>query len=114
MPDVLYTIIIYPIVQIIEFVFVFVEKVFKVTGLSIISVSAAVSVLCLPLYAVAEKWQQVERDTQKRLKPKVDKIKNVFRDDEQYMILSTYYRQNHYHPVYAMRTGSTSQISELK
>ena len=104
MPDVLYTIIIYPIVQIIEFVFVFVEKVFKVTGLSIISVSAAVSVLCLPLYAVAEKWQQVERDTQKRLKPKVDKIKNVFRDDEQYMILSTYYRQNHYHPVYAMRS----------
>jgi YidC/Oxa1 family membrane protein insertase len=104
MLDILYTLIIYPIVQIIEFVFIFVEKVFKETGLSVIGVSAAVSVLCLPLYAVAEKWQQVERDTQKRLKSKVDKIKKVFKGDEQYMILSTYYRQNHYHPVYAMRS----------
>jgi YidC/Oxa1 family membrane protein insertase len=104
MLDIIYTIVIYPIVQIIEFVFVFTEKVFKETGLSIIGVSAAVSVLCLPLYAVAEKWQQVERDVQKRLKPKIDKIKNVFKGDEQYMILSAYYRQNHYHPVYAMRS----------
>jgi YidC/Oxa1 family membrane protein insertase len=104
MLDVFYTIIIYPIVQIIEFVFVFTEKVFKETGLSIIGVSAAVSVLCLPLYAVAEKWQQLERNTQKKLKPKIDKIKAVFKGDEQYLILSTYYRQNHYHPVYAMRS----------
>jgi YidC/Oxa1 family membrane protein insertase len=105
MLDIFYTLIIYPLVQIIEFVFVFVEKVFKETGLSIIGVSAAVSVLCLPLYAVAEKWQQIERDIQKRLKPKIDKIKAVFRGDEQYMILSTYYRQNHYHPIYAMRSS---------
>jgi YidC/Oxa1 family membrane protein insertase len=104
MPDILYTIIIFPIVQIIEFVFVFFEKVFKETGLSIIGVSAAVSVLCLPLYSVAERWQQIERDTQKKLKPKIDKIKAVFKGDEQYMILSTYYRQNHYHPIYAMRS----------
>jgi YidC/Oxa1 family membrane protein insertase len=104
MVDIFYILVIYPIVQIIEFAFVFVEKVFKETGLSIIGVSAVVSVLCLPLYAVAEKWQQIERDTQKRLKPKIDKIKAVFKGDEQYMILSTYYRQNHYHPVYAMRS----------
>jgi YidC/Oxa1 family membrane protein insertase len=77
--------------------------VFKETGISIISVSAAVSVLCLPLYSVAEKWQRLERGTQKKLKPKADKIRAVFKGDEQYMILSAYYRQNHYHPVYAMR-----------
>jgi membrane protein insertase Oxa1/YidC/SpoIIIJ len=53
---------------------------------------------------VAEKWQQIERDTQKRLKPKIDKIKAVFKGDEQYIILSNYYRQNHYHPVYALRS----------
>jgi membrane protein insertase Oxa1/YidC/SpoIIIJ len=100
----LYTIIIYPITQIIEFVFVFAQKVFKETGLSVIAISVAISILCLPLYAVAEKWQQIERDTQKRLKPKIDKIKGVFKGDEQYLILSAYYRQNHYHPVYAMRS----------
>jgi YidC/Oxa1 family membrane protein insertase len=104
MAEFLYTIIIYPIAQIIEFVFVFAQKVFKETGLSVIAISAAISILCLPLYAVAEKWQQIERDTQKRLKPKIDKIKAVFKGDEQYMILSAYYRQNRYHPVYAMRS----------
>jgi hypothetical protein len=39
------------------------------------------------------------------MKPTVDKIKAVFKGDEQYMILSTYYRQNHYHPVYALRNS---------
>jgi YidC/Oxa1 family membrane protein insertase len=101
--EILYNIIIYPLVQIIEFVFIFTQKTFKETGVSVIAVSGAISLLCLPLYNVAEKWQQVERDTQKKLKPKIDKIKAVFRGDEQYMILSVYYRQRHYHPVYAMR-----------
>jgi YidC/Oxa1 family membrane protein insertase len=100
----LYTIIIYPIVQIIELVFVFTGKIFKNTGLSVIGVSIAVSLLCLPLYAVAEQWQQLERDIQKKLKPKINKIKAVFRGDEQYMLLSTYYRQNNYHPIYALRS----------
>jgi YidC/Oxa1 family membrane protein insertase len=100
-----YSIVIYPIVQIIEFVLVFTLKVFKNTGLSVVGVSIAVSLLCLPLYAVAEKWQQLERNTQKKLKQKIDKLKAVFKGDERYMILSTYYRQNHYHPIYAMRSA---------
>jgi YidC/Oxa1 family membrane protein insertase len=100
----LYTIIIYPLVQIIEIVFVFTGKIFKDTGLSIVGVSITVSLLCLPLYAVAEQWQQLERDIQKKLKPKINKIKAVFKGDEQYMLLSTCYRQNNYHPVYALRS----------
>jgi YidC/Oxa1 family membrane protein insertase len=105
MPNIFYTIIIYPITQILEFTFFFSQKLFKETGISIILISVAISVLCLPLYAVAEKWQQLERDTGKKLKPKADKIKKVFKGDEQYMILSTYYRQNHYHPIYALRSS---------
>jgi len=105
MANILYTIIIYPIIQIFDFVFVFAQKLFKETGLSIIFISGAISVLCLPLYAVAERWQQIERDTEKKLKPKADKIKKVFNGDEQYMILSAYYRQNHYHPIYALRSS---------
>jgi YidC/Oxa1 family membrane protein insertase len=112
MTDIPYTIIIYPITQIIEFVFVFAQKLFKETGLSIIFISAAVSVLCLPLYDVAEKWQRLERDIEKKLKPKADKIKEVFKGDEQYMILSTYYRQNNYHPIYALR-GSFGLLIQI-
>jgi len=105
MVNILYTIIIYPITQLLEFVFVFAQKLFKETGLSIICISGAISILCLPLYDVAEKWQQLERDIGKKLKPKADKIKEVFKGDEQYMILSAYYRQNHYHPIYALRSS---------
>jgi YidC/Oxa1 family membrane protein insertase len=63
----------------------------------------AVSALTLPLYFRAEIWQEKERKIQKLMAPKIAKIKAVLSGDEQYMILSTYYRQNHYHPVYAMR-----------
>jgi len=110
MVDFFYNIIIFPITQILEFSFLLSQKLFKgsgvsVYGISVIFISFTVSVLCLPLYAVAEKWQRLERDTVKKLKPKADKIKKVFKDDEQYMILSAYYRQNHYHPIYALRSS---------
>ena len=105
MLNILYTIIIYPLVQIIEFTYKTVDKIFVDHGFAIIGVSLTVSFLCLPLYIIAEKWQNVERDSTRRLKPKIDKIKAVFSGDEQYMILSTFYRQNHYHPLYAMRNS---------
>jgi YidC/Oxa1 family membrane protein insertase len=104
MLDILYTIIIYPLKTIFEVVFVFAQLTFKETGISVVFISITISLLCLPLYNVAEYWQQLERNTQKRMKPKIDKIRAVFKGDERYMILSAYYRQNHYHPVYAMRS----------
>jgi YidC/Oxa1 family membrane protein insertase len=105
MGTLLYTIIISPIIQIIEIAYVFFNKVFSDPSIAVIGVSFAVTLLCLPLYAVAEKWQHRERETIKKMKPKIDKIKSVFQGDEQYMILSTLYRQNHYHPVYALRNS---------
>ncbi|MDR2392812.1 MAG: YidC/Oxa1 family membrane protein insertase, partial [Treponema sp.] len=105
MVDFFYTLIIYPIVQIIDIIYVFIYKVFDDPSVAVIGVSFALSLLCLPLYMAAETWQRRERELIKKLKPKVDAIKSVFKGDEQYMILSTYYRQNHYHPVYALRNA---------
>ena len=103
MTDFLYSLIIFPIVQIIELCYLFVYRVFHNPGIALFGVSIAVSVFTLPLYLAAEKFQQKERDLQKRLKPKIEKIKSVFRGDEQYMVLSAYYKQNHYHPIYSLR-----------
>jgi YidC/Oxa1 family membrane protein insertase len=103
--NIFYTIIIFPITQILEFSFFLSQKLFKDSGISVIFISLVISTLLLPLYALAEKWQQVERNTAKKLKPKTDKIKKVFKGDEQYMILSAYYRQNHYHPIYTLRNS---------
>ncbi|GMO55624.1 MAG: YidC/Oxa1 family membrane protein insertase [Treponemataceae bacterium] len=106
MTEVLYTIIIYPLVQIIELSYLIVYRIFDHNpAVAVCGVSVVVSILTLPLYFVAEKWQQTERDTQKRLAPKIAKIKAAFKSDEQYLILSTYYRQNQYHPMYALRSS---------
>jgi membrane protein insertase Oxa1/YidC/SpoIIIJ len=112
MADILYTIIISPIVQIIEFVFVFFFKIFDNAAFSVLGVSLTVSFLSLPLYITAERWQIVERDTTNRLKSSVNKIKSVFSGDEQFMVLSTFYRQNHYHPLYSLR-GSIGLIVQI-
>ncbi|MDR2518288.1 MAG: YidC/Oxa1 family membrane protein insertase, partial [Spirochaetaceae bacterium] len=97
------TIVIYPVLCAVEFIFVFAHKLFKDPGFSVICLSAAASALCLPLYIAAEKQQGLERQAQKRLKPKIARIKAAFKGDERYMVLATYYRQNKYHPAYALR-----------
>ncbi|BDC96021.1 YidC/Oxa1 family membrane protein insertase [Treponema saccharophilum] len=99
------SLVIYPLTQIIELVFMFCKKLFDDTGFAIIGVSCAVSLLTLPLYIVAEHWQQIERNKQKAMKSQIEKIKAVFKGNEQYMILSTYYRQQHYHPIMALRSA---------
>ena len=103
--NILYTVILYPLVQIIEISFKIFDKLFDNTGIAVLGVSLTVTLLCLPLYIVAEHWQQVERDTQAKLKPGIDRIKQTFKGDEQYMILSTFYKQNHYHPMMALRSS---------
>ena len=105
MGNFLYLILIYPLYQIVELCYTLSDGIVKNPGLAIIGVSLAVSFLCLPLYVIAERWQEVERQTQKKLKPGIDRIKAVFKGDEQYMILSTFYRQNHYHPMMALRSS---------
>lgn len=101
----LYTVFIFPIYEIISFLFVIFYKITNNYGLSAIGLSFAVTILCLPLYIVAEKWQEIERDKVREMAPMVKTIKEVFRGDEQFMILSTYYRQNHYKPLYALRSS---------
>ena len=103
--NILYTVILYPLIQIIEISFKIFYKLFENTGIAVIGVSLTVTLLCLPLYIVAEHWQQIERDTQAKLKPGIERIKNAFKGDEQYMILSTFYKQNHYHPMMALRSS---------
>ena len=100
-----YTLIIYPLYQIIEFVYRVFFTLCGSEGISIIGVSIAVTLLCLPLYAVAEHWQQIERDMQKNMKQGIERIQKTFSGDERYMILSTFYRQHHYHPIMALRSS---------
>ena len=54
----LYNIILSPISQIIEIAYILFDKLFDNTGIALIGVSMTVTLLCLPLYIVAESWQE--------------------------------------------------------
>ncbi|GMO30407.1 MAG: hypothetical protein Ta2F_05800 [Termitinemataceae bacterium] len=105
MLNILYNIIIYPVEQLIELCFLFVQRIFESNAIALCGVSISVSIFILPLYFAAEKLQIAEREIQFRLAAKISKIKTAFKGDEQYMILSAFYRQNHYHPVYGLRSS---------
>jgi len=101
----LYRVIIYPIELILEFFFSFFFKSFENYGIAIVGVSFVVSILTLPLYHASESLQRKERAQRDALAPGIKRIKTTFKGDEQYMMLTTFYRQNHYHPLYALRSS---------
>lgn len=101
----LYNLIIYPLHTIIEVVFMLVDKITHNEGISIIGVSVAITLLCLPLYAVAEHWQEVEREKQNKMKSGLERIKKAFSGDERYMMTTTFYKQHHYSPIMGLRSS---------
>ena len=105
MANFLYTIIIYPLYTIIEVIYMLAMKVTDNKGLSVIAVSVGITLLCLPLYAVAEKWEEVERNKQAQLKTGLNMIKKAFTGDERYMITNAYYRENDYSPIMGLRSS---------
>lgn len=112
---ILYGLIIEPIYILLEFVFSRAYRMINANnaeGIAIIVLSLTVNLLILPLYRRADRIQNEERDKVARLKPGVDHIKKTFRGDERFMMLQTYYRQNDYSPILALRS-SLSIILEI-
>ena len=101
----LYNIIILPLNTLLEFFYQFLYEATRNEGVAVIGLSFVVTLCTLPLYMVAEGWQEKERETQAALKPGIERIKKFFKGDEQYMILNTFYRQNHYSPIMALRSS---------
>ena len=101
----LFEIIITPIQQILEFFYRFFLEIISNDGVCLIGLSIVVSLFCLPLYIVSEQWQENERYIQQKMQSQIKRIKTAFHGDEQYMIISTFYRQNHYHPLMALRSS---------
>ena len=116
MLSILYNIVIAPIELLVEFVF---ELMFRLLGrgetnqgLAVVGVSLAISLSTLPLYRRADKIQQEEQNTQKKLAPGIKRIKETFSGDERFMILQTFYRENKYSPLSALK-GSVSLLLEI-
>ena len=110
----IYNIIVAPIVYIVSWIFLFIINKIPSVGVigAICGVSLAINILALPLYNIADAIQEKERQINKKLEYRVKRIKKAFKGDEQFMMLSEYYRQNNYHPLYALR-GSLSILIEI-
>ncbi|MDR2553465.1 MAG: YidC/Oxa1 family membrane protein insertase, partial [Treponema sp.] len=104
--NILYQIIIFPVEMIIESFYALLIVVFKQNhAVSILGISALVTLICLPLYAKAEFVQNEEGRIKKKMLKRTASIKKNFRGDEKHMVLAMYYRENHYHPLMALRSS---------
>ncbi len=101
---ILYTLIIKPLVLIFEVIFVFANRGLNNPGLCIIVLSLAMNLLVLPIYHKADVIQKEERNLEEKMSGTVAHIKKVFKGDERFMILQTYYRQNNYSPLYTLKS----------
>ncbi|MBR1938658.1 MAG: membrane protein insertase YidC [Spirochaetales bacterium] len=102
----LYNLIIAPIEMIVDWVFIFFYKNFMMGAIgAVVGVSFVINFLALPIYNIADGLQAAESKKQKSMEKWVRHIKKSFKGDEQFMMLSEYYRQNDYHPLYVLRSS---------
>ncbi len=105
MVEFFYYLVIAPLYNLFQLIFSYIYGASHDIGLTLFLMSMVVSVMCLPLYLKADQLQEEERKIQQKLKDKVDLIKRNYRGDERYMLLQTYYRQQHYHPLMRLRSS---------
>ncbi|MCM1010161.1 MAG: YidC/Oxa1 family membrane protein insertase [Fusobacterium sp.] len=104
MLDALFQIIIYPIYAALESSFYALYTTLNSNiALTILLISYIVFLFCLPLYLNAARLQHEEESIQAKMAARVNSIKKNFSGDEKHLLLQTYYRQNNYHPVMALR-----------
>lgn len=108
----LYQLLIGPLQLLFEVIFVIAHRVTENPGLSIVFLSLAMNILVLPLYRRADAMQAEARDREAVLQPWIRHIRKTFHGDERYMMLQTYYRENHYSPLQSL-SGSLSLLLEI-
>lgn len=105
--SILYTTLIAPLELFFETIFSISNRLIRNEGLSIIVLSITVNFLVLPLYKRADELQAAERDAREKMAPGIAHLKETFSGDKRFMILQTFYRQNHYSPIYALRSSAS-------
>lgn len=110
--NILYAVFIGPLQLFFEVIYSIAYRVIGNPGLCIIVLSLSMNFLVLPLYKRADEMQAQERDIENKLKRGIDHIKKTFKGDDRMMMLQTYYRQNNYSPLSALK-GSVSLLLEI-
>ena len=99
----LYAIFIFPLRLLMETVLLTVMGWTENVGAAIVVLSLLVNTFLLPLYYLAEKWQNRERRIQSLMAPKLGEIKKNYRGEERYLRTAALYKEHHYHPIQSLR-----------
>ncbi|HSE59009.1 MAG TPA: YidC/Oxa1 family membrane protein insertase [Nitrospiraceae bacterium] len=103
--DVLYHLLILPIERAMEVILSWFHAATGSYGCSIFLLSLLINASLLPLFHLAERWQEAERRVQQILKPKLKEFRQAFSGAERHAMVQTLYRQMGYRPIYAMRSS---------
>ena len=75
-------------------------------GWAIVILSLAVNTALLPIYGVAEGWQEDERRLRRKMAPKEAEIRSAFKGQERHVMLRTLQRQNGYTQILPLRSSA--------
>lgn len=110
--DIIESLILGPLTILFECIYSLTNVLVRNPGLSIVALSLMMNILVLPLYKRADEMQEEARQVEVKLQRGVTQIKKFYTGDERMMILQTYYNQNHYKPIHALK-GSVSLLLQI-
>lgn len=102
--DLLYHVFVYPLESLLGVVLSLFYELCGSYGFSIILLSLTINVFLLKLFFIADRASKNHALIKSRLDKKIAEFKQVFNGGELYVYIKTLYRQNDYHPIYALKT----------
>ncbi len=99
----LYDIFIFPLENLLSLLLGFLYSLTHSFGLAVILLSLCVNLFLLKLFFIADKSALANEMKKQKLDLKIAEFKRVFKGWERYAYIRTLYRQNHYHPIYALK-----------
>ena len=100
---IIYDIFISSLIFIYDLLFTLIYRSFGNPAITIIVLSIVINLIVLPLYQRADTMQKEEQIKKKSMEGHVKDIKKAFKGDEQFMMLSAYYKECHYNPLSFMK-----------
>ena len=104
MANILYTILIQPLVSLFSFVIDFSTPIVSLP-FSIIALSIFVQLISIPLYFIAHKIEKIEKDLQKIITPELAVLKTLYKGEELFNRTDALYKRLHYNPLLSFRAS---------
>ena len=102
MSELLYYTLVFPLEGILGFLLDALFGIAKSYGLSIIILSLLVNIFLLKIFILTDKKAEFEAERKKRLDSRIKAWKSVYKKAKLFAFTQTLYRQNRYHPIYAL------------